>query len=97
MPTPNHPRAPRLSEPELRQALEELDAKIKTLHNRAHATAAGSPNTYQQHAGALETKRAQLAEQLRHASPAAAGHEPSTWEQIQLGIEELRKDLRDLL
>ena len=61
MSTPVNPRAPRLSESDLRQALDELDAKIQTLHNRVQATTAGSANTYQQHADALETKRAQLA------------------------------------
>ena len=98
MSTPTHPRAPRLSETELRQALDELDAKIRTLHNRAHATAAGSPSTYQQHADALEAKRAQLAEQLGQA-PAALpdGPEPGVWAQIRRGIDTLSADVRDLL
>ena len=97
MSTPTHPRAPRLSELELRQALDELDAKIQTLHNRVHATAAGSSNTYQQHAEALETKRAQLAEQLGQAPAPADGSEPGVWSQIRRGIETLRDDVKAIL
>ncbi|GAA4357195.1 hypothetical protein GCM10023185_21740 [Hymenobacter saemangeumensis] len=96
-PPPAHQRAPQLSESELRQALDELDAKIKTLHNRAHATAAGSPNTYQEHAAALETKRALLAEQLGQAPTPADGSEPGVWGQIKRGIDGLREDLRNIL
>jgi hypothetical protein len=92
-----HPRAPQLSEAELRQSLSELDAKIQTLRNRAHATAAGSPNTYQQHAEALETKRAQLAEQLGQAPAPADGSEPSVWSQIKRGIESLSDDVKAIL
>lgn len=97
MTTPTHPRAPHLPEAELRQALDELDAKIQTLRHRAHATAAGSPNTYLQHADALETKRRQLAEQLGQLPAPADGHEPSVWAQIRRGIETLRDDVRALL
>ena len=93
MSTPMHPRAPQLSESELRQALDELDAKIQTLRNRAHATAAGSPNTYQQHAEALETKRAQLAEQLGQADGSDAG----VWAKIRSGIESLGNDVKSVL
>ena len=90
---PDFPRDPRLSETDLHQALAELDAKIKTLHHRAHATVAGSPNTYQAHAAALEAKRARLAEQL-HQSPApASGPEPGVWTQIRRGIENLGDDV----
>jgi hypothetical protein len=92
-----HPRAPQLSEAALRQSLTELDAKIQTLRNRAHATAAGSPNTYQQHAEALETKRAQLAEQLGQAPAPADGSEPSVWSQIRRGIESLSDDVKAIL
>jgi hypothetical protein len=95
MSTPLHPRAPQLSEADLRQALDELDAKIKTLYNRAHATAAGSPNTYAQHAEALEAKRAQLAEQLGQAP--ADGADSGLLAQIRHGIEALRDDVRGLL
>ena len=94
MSTPIHQRAPQLAEPELRRALNELDAKIKTLRKRANATAAGSPNTYEQHADALETKRAQLAEQLGQTPTDA---ESSVWSQIRHGIEALRNDVRNLL
>jgi chaperonin cofactor prefoldin len=58
------PHDPRLSPEALRQAIDTLDAKIRTLHNRAHTTAAGSDDTYEAHAATLETKRARLAEQL---------------------------------
>lgn len=95
MSTPQHPRAPHLSEAELRQALDELDAKIQTLRNRAHATAAGSPNTYREHADALETKRAQLAEQLGQAP--AEGTESGVWAHVRQGIEQLGHDVRALL
>ncbi|MCC3155483.1 hypothetical protein Q3A66_20675 [Hymenobacter sp. BT770] len=94
-PGPDAQRPPQLSEHALRQALSELDAKIQTLHNRAHATAAGSPNTYQAHAEALEAKRARLAQQLVQAP--ADGSEPSVWAQILRGIESLREDLRNIL
>jgi hypothetical protein len=96
-PPPEHQRAPRLSESELRQALDELDAKIRTLHNRAHATVAGSPNTYEEHAAALEAKRALLARQLGDAPTPADGSEPGVWSQIRRGIDTLRDDLRNIL
>lgn len=94
---PDYPRDPRLSEAALRQALDELDAKIKTLHGRARATVAGSPNTYEAHAGALEAKRARLAEQLRKAPPSADGTEPSVWTQIRQGIAELGNEVHSAL
>lgn len=96
-PSPDAQRPPQLSEYSLRQALGELDAKIKTLHNRAHATAAGSTNTYEAHAEALEAKRARLAEQLGQSPTPADGSEPSVWEQIRRGIDGLREDLRKIL
>ena len=96
-PGPDAQRPPLLSEHALRQALGELDAKIQTLHNRAHATAAGSSNTYQAHAEALEAKRARLAQQLVQAPAPADGSEPSVWAQILRGIENLREDLRNIL
>jgi len=58
------PHDPHLSLEALRQAIAILDAKIRTLHNRAHTTAAGSDDTYETHAATLEAKRARLAEQL---------------------------------
>lgn len=94
---PTFPRDPRLSETALRQALEELDTKIQTLHNRAHATVAGSPNTYQAHAAALEAKRARLADQLNQAAAPGAGTEPSVWSQIRRGIENLGDDVKAVL
>ncbi|MDO7851460.1 hypothetical protein [Hymenobacter convexus] len=95
MSTPTHPRAPQLSEADLRQALDELDAKIQTLRNRAHATAAGSASTHQQHADALETKRAQLAAQLGQHE--AGGADSGLLHTIRRGIESLRDDVRGLL
>ena len=96
-PTPDHQRAPQLSEAALRQALDELDAKIKTLHARAQATAAGSPSTHQQHAASLEAKRALLVQQLGQAPTPADGSEPGIWGQISNGISMLRDDLRNIL
>ena len=96
-PGPNAQRAPQLSAASLREALDELDTKIQTLHNRAHATAAGSPNTYQAHAEALEAKRALLAEQLNQAPASADDSEPGVWAQIRRGIEALRDDMRAIL
>ena len=97
-PAPENQRPPQLRGADLHQALEELDAKIQTLRNRAHATAAGSPATYSEHANSLEAKRARLAEQL-HAAPAAAvdGPEPGAWSQIRYGISLLRDDLKNFL
>ena len=97
-PAPDHQRPPRLTGADLHQALEELDAKIQTLRNRAHATAAGSPATYLDHANALEAKRARLAAQLREA-PDSAGNdsEPGIWAQIQHGISLLREDLKRIV
>lgn len=87
---------PHLSTADLRQALDELDAKIHTLRQRAHATAAGSPATYQAHADALEAKRARLATQFtEHATADSA--EPGAWASIWRGIEGLREDLRNIL
>lgn len=97
-PAPDHQRPPHLHGADLHQALEELDAKIQTLRNRAHATAAGSLATYLAHADALEVKRARLAEQLRGApAPAADGAEPGVWAQVRQGISTLREDLRNIL
>ncbi|WP_201980078.1 hypothetical protein [Hymenobacter rubidus] len=94
---PDYPRDPRLSAADLHQALDELDAKIKTLHSRAHATVAGSTNTYEAHATALEAKRARLAEQLRQAGSADANPEPSVWTSIRRSIAELGDEVRDAL
>ena len=94
---PDFPRDPRLSEKALHQALDELDAKIKTLHNRAHATVAGSPNTYQAHATALEAKRARLAEQLSQSPAPTSGPEPSVWTQIRRDIETLGDDVKAII
>ena len=89
------PRDPQLSAANLHLALDELDAKIKTLHNRAHATVAGSTNTYEVHAAALEAKRARLAAQLTQAAPPPS--EPGTWQQLRRDIENLGNDVQALL
>ena len=92
------PRDPQLSAANLRLALDELDTKIKTLHNRAHATAAGSANTYEAHAATLEAKRARLAAQLTQAgAPPPAGSEPGPWQQLRQDIENLGHDVQALL
>ncbi|GAB2778568.1 hypothetical protein HNQ93_001633 [Hymenobacter luteus] len=106
-PSPEHMRAPaHLTADDLRQALTELDAKIQTLRNRAHATAANSENTYHQHADALEAKRARLVERLGPNSPTPAttdksgpdqNHDRSAWDEIWHGIENLRQDLRNII
>lgn len=102
-PTPENMRTPQhLSETALRQALEELDAKIQTLRNRAHATTVNSTNTYHQHADALEAKRARLLQQLGPAkstgtNAAASEQDRSAWGEIWRGIENLRDDLRNII
>ncbi|GAB3226596.1 hypothetical protein GCM10027346_09020 [Hymenobacter seoulensis] len=105
-PSPEHMRVPdHLTSDDLRQALTELDAKIQTLRNRAHATTASSHNTYHQHADALEAKRARLAERLGSdatgsgtaRSAASPDQERSTWDEIWRGIENLRQDLRNII
>ncbi|MFD2785254.1 hypothetical protein [Hymenobacter rubripertinctus] len=102
-PAPDHMRAPaNLSPDALHQALTELDAKIRTLHNRAHATVAGSTATYHQHAVALEAKRALLVKRLHQAMPPAPNahaipqQDHNAWDEIWRGIENLRQDLRDI-
>ncbi|NVO84141.1 hypothetical protein [Hymenobacter terrestris] len=106
VPDPDHIRVPaHLSAADLQRALDELDTKIQTLHRRAHATVAGSTATYQQHAEALEAKRARLLEKLDQATAASptdaaaapAGSETGVWEEIRRGVENLRQDLRELL
>lgn len=87
---------PHLSATDLRQALDELDAKIHTLRQRVHATAAGSPATYQAHADALEAKRARLAAQLGDHTDSESA-DPGAWASIWRGIEALREDLRNIL
>ncbi|MCC2548628.1 hypothetical protein LJY25_19425 [Hymenobacter sp. BT175] len=100
-PSPENMRVPNhLSDAELRQALDELTAKIKTLENRAHATAANSEHTYHEHIAALEAKRAKLAEKLGPAPAAgmaAPERETSAWDEIRRGIDNLRDDLRKII
>ncbi|MBG8555859.1 hypothetical protein [Hymenobacter guriensis] len=102
-PSPQHMRVPEnLSDAHLRQALTELDEKIKTLRNRAHTTTANSSHTYHEHIAALEVKRAKLLERLGPADAASGTDQPdqanrSTWEEIWQGVENLRNDLRNLI
>jgi len=103
-PHPENVRVPQhLSDADLRQALEELDTKIKTLRNRAQATTAGSHATYHEHAAALEAKRTKLVAQLGPApahgqsTDAMPTQNKSLWEEIARGIENLRADLRDIV
>lgn len=99
--SPQHARVPEhLSDKNIRQALEDLDTKIKTLRNRAHATTAGAPHTYHEHIAALEVKRNKLAEKLgpepaHDAKPSDQDH--GTWSEIWHGIENLRNDLRNII
>ena len=105
VPNPDHVRVPtHLSAIDLQHALDELDVKIQTLHRRAHATVAGSTATYQQHAEALEAKRARLLTKLHQATTTSAdakatasATEPGVWDEIRRGVDNLRQDLRDLL
>ncbi|PJJ59380.1 sll1863 family stress response protein [Hymenobacter chitinivorans] len=96
-PHPENMRVPQhLSETELHQALDELDAKIKTLRNRAHATTVNSENTYHEHIAALEVKRAKLADLVGPAGRTAE-RPASTWDEIRRGIDTLREDLRNII
>jgi len=108
LPSPEHVRPPQnLSDAALRQALDELEGKIRTLHNRAHATVAGSPHTYHEHAAMLEAKRNKLLQRLGPNPNAATATDPraaatndanhSTWDEIWRGIENLRNDLRNII
>ncbi|GAA4005087.1 hypothetical protein GCM10022408_16120 [Hymenobacter fastidiosus] len=101
IPTPENVRVPlHLTEENLRQALDELDGKIKTLHNRTHATTATSRNTYHEHIASLEARRAKLANLLGpRAAPGTtvAQRESSAWDEIRRGIDNLREDLRNII
>ncbi|KAA6432356.1 hypothetical protein ACD591_09395 [Rufibacter glacialis] len=90
---PEHMRAPEhLNEKEIRQSLEELDAKIKVLQGRAHATTADSHHTYHEHIAALEAKRALIAQKLDNSSSAT----DSTWQDIKRSLEELTDGIKKL-
>ena len=107
LPSPDHVRPPQnLSDAALRQALDELEGKIRTLHNRAHATTAGAPHTYHEHAAMLEAKRNKLLQRLGPDPSATLATDPkatttdanpSTWDEIWRGIENLRNDLRNII
>jgi hypothetical protein len=99
IPNPEHVRMPQhLNAESLRLALDELDGKIKTLRNRAHATTATSQHTYHEHIASLEAKRAKLAEKLGpRPAPGAEDAPHSAWEEIMRGIDNLRDDLRNII
>jgi hypothetical protein len=101
IPTPENVRVPQhLNEEALHQALDELDAKIKTLQNRAHATTVNSQNTYHEHIATLEAKRAKLATLLGpRAAPGTVAPEraATAWDEIRRGIDNLREDLRNII
>jgi hypothetical protein len=104
LPSPEHVRPPQnLSDASLRQALTELESKIQTLRNRAHATTAGAPHTYHEHIASLEAKRHKLQERLGTAPTTPEGHaaasssDRSAWDEIWQGIENLRQDLRNII
>lgn len=91
---PENMRAPEnLSAKEFRQALDELDNKIKTLKARVQATTADSHHTYHEHIAALEAKRALIAEKLE--SPEMQSQ--SAWDEIKKNINNLGDDLRNLI
>lgn len=100
VPNPDHMRAPHhLSTAELQQALDELDAKIKTLNARANTTAAGAPHHYHEHVAALEVKRRQLGEQLGAAARASTPDDDRSsgvWTDLKRGIDTLREDISKL-
>ncbi|WBA42288.1 hypothetical protein [Hymenobacter canadensis] len=101
LPSPEHVRPPQnLSDASLRLALTELESKIQTLRNRAHATTAGAPHTYHEHIASLEAKRQKLQERLgtAPATPETNVHsDRSAWDEIWQGIENLRQDLRNII
>lgn len=100
LPSPEHVRPPQnLSDASLRQALTELESKIQTLRNRAHATIAGAPHTYHEHIASLEAKRQKLQERLGTppTETPAADADRSAWDEIWQGIENLRQDLRNII
>lgn len=104
LPSPEHVRPPQnLSDASLRQALTELESKIQTLRNRAHATTAGAPHTYHEHIASLEAKRHKLQERLgtapanSEAAASATDTDRSAWDEIWQGIENLRQDLRNII
>jgi hypothetical protein len=90
---PENMRAPEhLNEKEIRQSLEELDAKIKVLQGRANATTADSPHTYHEHIAALEAKRALIAQKLENSSSATE----STWQEIKNSLDDLAEGIKKL-
>ncbi|RNI27137.1 DUF4164 family protein [Rufibacter immobilis] len=90
---PENMRAPEhLNEKEIRQSLDELDAKIKVLQGRAHATTADSSHTYHEHIAALEAKRALIAQKLDNHTE----HSESTWQEIKRGLDDLTEGIKKL-
>lgn len=88
---PEHMRAPsNLSRTDIQKSLGELDNKIRTLKARANATAADSHHTYHEHIAGLEKKRELIASKMANAED---NH--STWQDLQNGINSIKKDLED--
>jgi len=84
-------RAPsNLSRADIQKSMDELDSKIKTLKARANATAADSHHTYHEHIAGLEKKRELIANKM-----ASAKDNHSTWQDLQNGINNIKKDLED--
>lgn len=95
---PEHQRATRqFSAEQLRDALDELDAKLDTLRRRVRATAADSQHTYHAHIATLERKRALLTEQVNAARSQTGESDGSVWQDIRSGIDTLRQDLKKML
>lgn len=88
---PEHMRAPgNLSRQEIQKSLDELDSKIKTLKARANATTADSNHTYHEHIAGLEKKRELIASKM-----ASAEDTHSTWQDLQNGINGIKKDIEN--
>jgi len=84
-------RAPNnLSREEIQKSLDELDNKIKTLKARANATAADSHHTYHEHIAGLEKKRELIASKMANAQD-----NNSTWQDLQNGINGIKKDIEN--
>ncbi|WP_347156500.1 hypothetical protein [Pontibacter chitinilyticus] len=89
---PENMRAPQnLTREEIQQSLNELDHKIKTLKGRANATTADSNNTYHEHIAGLEKKRALIASKMDTTEDTH-----SKWQDLQDGINGLKKDLDNM-
>ncbi|MDX5420340.1 MAG: hypothetical protein LPK09_14090 [Hymenobacteraceae bacterium] len=90
---PENMRAPNnLTREEIQKSLDELDHKIKILKGRVNATAADSNHTYHEHIAALEAKRELIAQKLGDQEDTQ-----SKWQGLRDGLDNLKKDMDDLL